>query len=219
MKADNIALSEKEKDYLLNYEGDNPFIKSLQQGLNKYNSLTDPQVNALRNHIHDQENKGDTPNEVCETTGLELDEECMFFEEDKKLRIKIKVVRPKAICMLHTSDEEGDFIAWVPKKALDIENLDVAGTSVKLLKLASWFDKDTDFWKADQKPQKDMRQEEKMQEAIQESEDVKKDNPDTLLDDEMVEREEKEQETSSGISQSAIDDLYAEDPDEERWDK
>ena len=142
-------LTEQEKKQLEEYKGDNSFIQSISEKYKEYGKLTPKQVVAFRNQGDKKPSLSECPN-----TKVKLHQECIFIDakssegETKQRKIKITVIRQKALCML---DEQNNQYAWVPSKAVRVET-GFSETSDDVIEetglfLQDWFTRNDDFWK------------------------------------------------------------------------
>ena len=142
-------LTEQEKKQLEEYKGDNSFIQSISEKYKEYGKLTPKQVVAFRNQGDKKPSLSECPN-----TKVKLHQECIFVDskssegEGQQRKIKITVIRQKALCML---DEQNNQYAWVPSKAVRVET-GFSETSDDVIEetglfLQDWFTRNDDFWK------------------------------------------------------------------------
>ena len=137
-------LTDQEKKYLEEYNEENPFLKSLSDFYKERTLLTEKQILALRKELNKDKKKLNR----CQTTSLNLHQECYFqddsYKEDKK--IKVTAIREKAICV---ADDENNLYAWMPSSAIDLEKSidNNTGDETPIIKLKGWFTRDDDFWK------------------------------------------------------------------------
>ena len=87
--------------------------------------------------------------ERCPNTDLHLKQTAVFLEDNKPSNVVVNAIRPKAICLF---DENNNRFAWMPSKAVKVENqinseYSQDGTDVDVLTLKSWFQSDKEFWK------------------------------------------------------------------------
>lgn len=138
---EEVILTDSEKKQLENYDGDNTFLKSLSDKYKEYAKLTPRQVLAFRNQGTKKPSLDKCPN-----TGLNTKQKCKFQEKENVRDVIITSIREKALCM---SDEENNQYAWVPSKALKVEEyfIEETGDSGFGLKLQDWFTRNEGFWK------------------------------------------------------------------------
>ena len=164
-------LTEQEKKQLEEYKGDNSFIQSISEKYKEYGKLTPKQVVAFRNQGDKKPSLSECPN-----TKVKLHQECIFVDakskegETKQRKIKITVIRQKALCML---DEKNNQYAWVPSKAVRVET-GFSETSDDVVEetglfLQDWFTRNDDFWKESKPfvPKKAVEPEEKIESQIE----------------------------------------------------
>jgi hypothetical protein len=164
-------LTEQEKKQLEEYKGDNSFIQSISEKYKEYGKLTPKQVVAFRNQGDKKPSLSECPN-----TKVKLHQECVFVDskssegESKQRKIKITVIRQKALCMF---DEINNQYAWVPSKAVRVET-GFTETSDDVVEetglfLQDWFTRNDDFWKESKPftPKKAVEPEEKIESQIE----------------------------------------------------
>ena len=140
----DLNLTDQEKHQLENYKGENEFIKSLSEKYKEYGKLTEKQLNAFRN----QETKKPSL-QRCPHTDLHLKQIAVFVENEKSSKIVINAIREKALCIF---DEANNRFAWMPSKAVKVENqinseFAEDGEDIDVMSLKSWFTPDKEFWK------------------------------------------------------------------------
>ena len=134
---DTQQLTEGELALLENYQGTNSFIRTLSEVFENKGELKEYQIKALRNEI-----KKSIKIEKCPNTTLNLNEVCIFCDDDTKQKVTITQIRERAI---QISDMDNNQQAWMPSKALNVgENED---GDYRFIGLRSWFEKDEKFWK------------------------------------------------------------------------
>ena len=153
-----LTLTDQEKRQLENYKGENEFLKSLSEKFCEYGKLTDRQINAFRKQETKKENL-----QVCPNTDLKLKQTAVFLEGEKYSHIVVNAIRQKAICVF---DEGNNRFAWMPSKAVSVENqinskYSQDGSDVDVLSLKSWFTPDKEFWKVSKPIEKEVQQEPK----------------------------------------------------------
>ena len=140
---DNV-LTEKEKHYLENYNGENTFLKSLSDNYKDKGNLTEKQILALRKSQEESTNRLSR----CPHTELDYHQVCKFSDKrfDEFCEIKIVSIRPKALCLL---DEKNNRKAWVPSKAIKKQVIIEANTNEEMIEvsLEDWFTRDDGFWR------------------------------------------------------------------------
>jgi hypothetical protein len=166
-----FELTEQEKTKLEEYKGDNSFIQSISEKYKEYGKLTPKQVVAFRNQGDKKPSLSECPN-----TKIKLHQECIFIdsksntEEGKQRKVKITVIRQKALCMF---DETNNQYAWVPSKAVRLETgfTETSDDVVEetALFLQDWFTRNDDFWKESKPfvPKKAVEPEEKIESQIE----------------------------------------------------
>ena len=163
-----FELTEQEQKQLEEYKGDNSFIQSISEKYKEYGKLTPKQVVAFRNQGDKKPSLSECPN-----TKVKLHQECVFIDsksEGKQRKVKITVIRQKALCMF---DETNNQYAWVPSKAVKVEK-GFTETSDDVIEetglfLQDWFTRNDDFWKESKPftPKKSVESEVKSESPVQ----------------------------------------------------
>ena len=138
---EEVILTDSEKKQIETYDGDNTFLKSLSDKFKEYGTLSPRQVLAFRNQGTKKPSLDKCPN-----TGLNTKQKCKFQEKQNVRDVTISSIREKALCM---SDEKNNQYAWVPSKALQVEEyfIEETGETGFGLKLQDWFTRNEGFWK------------------------------------------------------------------------
>ena len=165
-------LNDEKKNFLENYDKENPFLKSLSNQYKERGTLSEKQIIHLRKETQ-QDKKIHTR---CEVLHLSLNQECVFEDKsyNENKNVFVSKISEKAI---QIEDKENNMYAWMPKAGVQVNtklddseggnNTPVLIKEVSILTLKSWFTRDEDFWKQ-KKPSPELIVEEQANSLVEE---------------------------------------------------